>query len=183
MTAPADRATGQEAGPADLADLLDVWAAAPEIAAAVPAVMARFATTCTGAMDDDEVDMAHDYGGRRTPLSVLYCNDCGEHVDLGHAPWSAILVLASGGHRVGVVAYRPARSGEAEDYPPGTPRREVALAPGTIIRLNGHHTHWLARAPDGSRFVGLVLDLETREDRAAVTARFRALLADHGFVG
>lgn len=165
------------------ANLLDLWPADPDIAAALPGLHAYIAERCTGDLDPDEVDITHSgRPGGVPPISVLHCYSASAHVDLMHPRWTAILVVQARGHRLGVLDYRPARSVDANDHPPDTPRHEVALAPGQLILLDDHHTHWLRAAPDNSRFIGVNIDLDARADRAAIAARFRALLAAHGLL-
>jgi hypothetical protein len=166
-----------------LDDLIRVWTADADILAALPALQAYVAPRCRGELDPDEVDLTYAPRNAGAPeMSILHCYSANAHADLWHPAWTAILVVQSAGHRVGLVDYRPKKGVEACDYAADTPRREIALAPGQIVWLNDHHTHWLTPAADESRFISINLDFENTEEPEAITARFRALLAAHGML-
>lgn len=186
MIRPSHRAAAT-AQPLDLSlpHLLDIWALDDDAARALPALRHYVAPRCAMTLDPDEIDVT----GIRDPSGVgvaadmplLYCESAQPHVDLMHPAWTAILVLRSAGHRLGLIDFQPTKPGLCDEYAPGTARAVNVLAPGMIVLMSDHHTHWLDAAPDESRFVGIALEYETRPTRADVEARLERILAAHGF--
>jgi hypothetical protein len=110
-------------------------------------------------------------------IAVLASPRARPHVDRSYPTWSALWVLQSRGHRLGIADHVPASPVETTRRPLRSPGlASLPLAVDSILLFNAHRTHWMDAVPGRPWPVlfAASFDFSERPDRQAVEARIRA---------
>jgi hypothetical protein len=111
-----------------------------------------------------------------TTIGVLASPRANPHVDSSYPEWSALWVLQSFGHQLGIADHRPADPRKNIRRPLRSPGLAfVPLLVDSIVLFNAHRTHWMDAVPSRPRPVMFAasFDFSARLPREDVEERIR----------
>jgi hypothetical protein len=114
-----------------------------------------------------------------TTIGVVASPRANPHVDSDFPEWSALWVLQSCGHQLGIADHRPANPSNTTRRPLRSPGLAfVPLLVDGIVLFNAHRTHWMDAVPSRPRPVMFAasFDFATRPSREHVEERIRMVI-------
>ena len=158
------------------ASLAEAWPAPADLRPFGASLLERAKAQITLPIADGITGVSLAVAADRT-IAVLASPRARPHVDPSYPTWSALWVLQSRGHRLGIADHIPAKPAEATRRPLRSPgRANLPLAVDSILLFNAHRTHWMDAVPGRPWPVlfAASFDFPERPSRQIVEERIRS---------
>jgi len=161
------------------APLAEAWAAPPDFTCVRKTILRRAKAQISIQIADGITGV----GVAVSPsaqIGVLVSPRAQPHVDADFPEWSALWVLQSCGHHLGIADHVPTYPHETTRRPLRSPGLiSVPLLVDNVVLFNAHRTHWMDSVTGRPRplMFAATFDFPERPDRQAVEGRIRAAIA------